>query len=125
MTTDKIECMELSDKAEYINPSDKPRTSREISNANLIPFQPGYCGNPLGRPKKDACITSLVKDILDKKEAKSGLTYAQLIAEAMVKQALKDPQILKELLNRTEGKVVDSVDIQGTNVTITYELTKE
>ena len=89
----------------------------------IMTWQPGESGNPLGRPKKDACITSLVKDILDKKD-KTGKTYAMLIAEAMVKQALKDPQILKELLNRTEGKVVDSVDIQGTHVTITYELTK-
>ena len=101
------------------------RHSREISNANLIRFKPGQSGNPAGGIKKEARLTSLLKEQLDIIPPGKDKTWRQLIVEAMLKNALRDPQVLRELLNRCEGKVVDNVDIQGTNVTITYELTKE
>jgi len=90
------------------------------------PFQwkPGQSGNPLGRPKKEATVTSLVQEILDQTDSKSGKTHAMLIAEAMVKLALKDPQVLKELLNRTEGKVTEVVDMRTQAVSILYEMVK-
>lgn len=89
------------------------------------PWKPGESGNPLGRPKKALTITSLLRDKLDEKDPKTGETYAQGIVKAMLKNALKDPQVLKELLNRCEGKVTDVVDMQGTSVSITYELVKD
>ena len=92
--------------------------------AGLIEWKPGQSGNPLGRPKKQDTITSLVKDILDKTDDKTNKTYAQLVAEAMVKGALKDPQILKELLNRCEGKVTESIDMQTQGISILYELVR-
>ncbi len=90
----------------------------------LKQWQPGQSGNPLGRPKKQDTITSLVKDILDQVDGKTKKTYAQLVAEAMVRGALKDPQILKELLNRCEGKVREEIDMQTTGVSILYELVR-
>ena len=61
---------------------------------------------------------------MDKIDPKTGETYAYGIVQAMLSQARKDPQVLKELLNRVEGKVVEQIDIQGTQVTLTYELTR-
>ncbi len=113
---------------EVTNPTyliDKTGVKQRGNIANLQPpWQPGQSGNPLGRPKKQDTITSLVKDILDKTDDKTKKTYAQLVAEAMVKGALKDPQILKELLNRCEGKVTEQIDMQTTGVSILYELVR-
>jgi len=113
-----------TDATEDKETTDIQRESRERSNANLKPFKPGQSGNPAGRPIKALTITSLLRDKLDQIDPKTRETYAQGIVKAMLAQACKDPQVLKELLNRCEGKVTDTVDIQGTNVTITYELTK-
>lgn len=89
------------------------------------PWKPGQSGNPLGRPKKALTITSLLRDKLDEIDPKTGETYAQGIVKAMLINARKDPQVLRELLNRCEGKVTDVVDMQGTSVSITYELVKD
>ncbi len=107
------------------NPTIKTGVKQRGNTNNLLPpWQPGQSGNPLGRPKKQDTITSLVKDILDQVDGKTKKTYAQLVAEAMVKGALKDPQILKELLNRCEGKVREEIDMQTTGVSILYELVR-
>lgn len=94
-----------------------------VNSGNLKPWKPGQSGNPAGRPTKEACITSLVKQYLETKD-KHGQTYAQLVAEAMVKGALKDPQILRELLNRCEGKVKDEIELETRSVSILYQLVK-
>ena len=90
----------------------------------LHQWKPGQSGNPAGGIKKEARLTSLLKEQLDVIPQGKDKTWRELIIEAMLKNALRDPQVLRELLNRCEGKVTDTVDIQGTNVTITYELTK-
>lgn len=98
-------------------PTEKQRTNREISNANLKPFQPGQSGNPSGRPLKDICITSLVKELLEQ-EAEGGKTHAQLVAEAIVKLSEDhhfkgNVSAIKELLDRVEGKVPDTHKIES------------
>jgi len=80
-------------------------------------WQPGQSGNPNGRPKKDVCITSLVKELLGK-DAGDGKTYAQLVAEAIVKLATTPDArghvpTIKELLDRMEGKVTQPVATEG------------
>jgi len=90
----------------------------------LQQWKPGQSGNPAGRPKKGDTITSQVQEILEQTDSKSGKTHARLIAEAMVKLALKDSQVLKELLNRCEGKVTDAIDMRTEAVSILYELVK-
>ena len=90
----------------------------------LPPWKPGQSGNPAGRKPKALTITSLLKDKLDTIDPLTKETYAQGIVKAMLKQALKDPQVLKELLNRCEGKVTDTIDMQTAGVSILYELVK-
>ena len=107
----------------------KPRnihelTGRERSLANLRRFPPGNNANPKGRPKKENTISSILQDLLKQKDKATGKTQAQLIAEAMLKQALHNPQVLKEVLERCEGKVTESVDMRTTGVSILYELVK-
>ena len=72
----------------------------------------GQSGNPKGRPRKDYSITSLAKELLDQpaderflSPSDYGKTWRQAIAKALLVGALKlNPGIMKELLDRLEGK---------------------
>ena len=95
------------------------RTSREISNANLIPFKPGQSGNPTGRVAGQS-ITAKLRAILDKQYSKDGKTVADHIVDTIVKEILAgnikygfNTPLLKELLDRVEGKVTQPVATEG------------
>ncbi len=92
----------------------KTRTNRELSNANLIPVKPGEIRNPKGRPKDIKYISEALKDLL----AKDPVLLKQVV-EAMLRE-VKQGNIpaLKELLDRTEGKVADKIEGTENPVTI-------
>ena len=78
----------------------------------------GKSGNPnKGRPRKDCSITSLAKEMLDQpaderflSESDYGKTWRQAIAKALLVGALRlNPGIMKELLDRLEGKPVQLI----------------
>ena len=97
------------------------RANRAKSNSNLVPFKLGQSGNPKGRPPKDICITSKVKEILDG-DAGNGLTYADLVAKVIVdglvngtlikKHGINVP-LVREMLDRVEGKVPTPIALSG------------
>lgn len=90
---------------------------------HLVPWKPGQSGNPAGRPKKDLCLISLVKEEFEKeamgKDADGnlmplGMTKAQAFARALVNQAIKGHNVaIKELLDRIDGKIPDVVDLKA------------
>ena len=108
----------MSNKSAF---TDKPRYSKgkhPNSLANLRPFQAGApSANPKGRPCKDYSITSLAKEMLDQpaderflSKSDYGKTWRQAIAKALLVGALKlNPGIMKELLDRLEGKPVQLI----------------
>lgn len=65
-----------------------------------------YEGGP-GRPRKATCISDRIRELLDIEAPNmGGKTYAELLAVAMVKEALAgNAPYMKELLERIEGKV--------------------
>jgi len=77
----------------------------------------GQSGNPKGRPRKDCSITSLAKEMLDQpaderflSPSDYGKTWRQAIAKALLVGALKlNSGIMKELLDRLEGKPVQLI----------------
>lgn len=74
-------------------------------------FKPGQSGNPAGRPKGRS-ITAILRRMLDEADAATGRTMAEAIAEAIiVKAALGDAKLIREVLDRTEGKVTQPVDV--------------
>lgn len=89
------------------------------------PFAPGNNANPNGRPKKTACLTSLLVDELKKKpKLKDGQgkvndkTWAQLLAEALPAAAYKallkgDIKPYALILERVEGKVTQPISGEG------------
>jgi len=91
-------------------------------------WKKGESGNPRGRPPREACITSLLVELLDKNaeglspemRKKLGLkagdkkTWRQLVAKAILcGAAMGKPQLVQELLDRLEGKVLQTAEIAG------------
>ena len=100
---------------------------RKRSLANLIPPKKGEPSrNPNGRPKKEVCLTSLIKEQLGEVCIKDGkeiiladgtkMTFAHAVAQSIVKQAATgNIYAQKELIDRIDGKVKDElkVDMQA------------
>ena len=110
---------------------------------NLIPCKPGQTNNPNGAPKGKR-ITTILNNIMKKKislkmidkdvkelaTVRNAKKNGQDI-EAQEALALKifalamqgDAQIIKEVLNRLEGKVIDEVKVYGDDA-VEYDLNK-
>lgn len=99
--------------------TEKQRTNRDISNANLIPIKPGETLNPGGRPKGKS-ITAELRKLLD-----SG-TIAEDMAKILIEIAKSKHDrgqvaAFKELLDRTDGKVLDTHRIETGDISIVYK----
>lgn len=71
----------------------------------LIPFQPGQSGNPGGRPRTKL-LSKAAREKLGEVNPASGLTYAEEIALALVREARKgNVWAARELRAWTEGKI--------------------
>jgi len=72
-------------------------------------WKPGQSGNPLGRPKGEACITSIEKQLLPLPcpydHHDPPWTWAEVLAEGELRQAIKLPQAMHNLRGRLEGGV--------------------
>ena len=132
-----IESEPIDPKTDMIKPLDIPSTdvipptsqlsSREISNKNLAPrWGKGMSGNPAGGKKKERCITLILRELLGTVDEETGKTWERQIAETMVRKAASmdstkgTASVLKEVLERVEGKVPDQLQIESHNVSIEY-----
>lgn len=82
-----------------------------------MPFQPGVSGNPGGRPKG---AVSLVQIMLKKlaEEGIDGRTRAEIVAEKAIEKAeAGDFQMFNAILERTDGKVPQQVDLKQETTT--------
>lgn len=100
---------------EFVEKQRYKRGQNPNSLKNLKPFQNGKSGNPNGRPPKDVSLTSLLKEEIDKvcPSDKQGRTWRQLLVLAWLTGAMKNPVLLKELLDRLEGKVAQPITGAG------------
>lgn len=85
-------------------------------------FRPGQSGNPGGRPKGRS-LTALIREALEREQVapesegggSTGKTGAEALAEVIVGRALKGQFLFaKEVLDRTEGKVRQQLDVSAT-----------
>jgi len=80
-----------------------------MSKEDLIPGKKGQSGNPKGRPKNKP-ITAAIKAMLDKDDGKA----LDAIAAVAVREALKgDFRYTKEIIDRVEGKALETLNISG------------
>ena len=75
-------------------------------------WKPGQSGNPGGKPKGES-ITAKLRKVLDQPYTPDGKTVADHIVDTIVNEILKgkngfNTPLLKELLDRVEGKVVET-----------------
>jgi len=67
--------------------------------------------NHNGRPKKEHCLTDLLKETLDKERTDTGKTNKQMIIDKMFELAEKgDSIILKYLFDRVDGKPLQTIE---------------
>lgn len=115
--------------AKQTNKSGNRRGLNPLSLANLQKgrkFKKGESGNPKGRTPKAACITSLIRDMLDQpvKEGEK-LTWRESIARAILSGASTgNPALVKELLERLEGRVTQPIE-GGIEITDARSLSEE
>jgi len=92
-------------------------------------FLPGNCANPNGRPKKELSLLSVLKEELTKIAPLKGnkdKTWIQLIVMAwMVGAAKGNPILIREILDRVDGKVAQPIGLSGKDggdIKISYEI---
>ncbi len=78
-------------------------------------FKPGVSGNPAGRPKKEHCLTDLLKEALDQPFNDTGKLNKEMVIDKMFELAGKgDNIILKYLFDRIDGKPLQTIEANVT-----------
>lgn len=74
-------------------------------------FKPGQSGNPAGRPK-ERTVSEVLRAMMNEAHTDTA-TFAEAIADVLVKRCLLgDIKAIKETLDRTEGKVKQTIALQ-------------
>ncbi len=79
-------------------------------------FQPGISGNPNGRPKKEYCLTDILKEQGDLKDVDTDegkISRKDAVASKLWSMALGgDTIILKYLYDRIDGKPLQRIEAE-------------
>ena len=79
------------------------------------PFKKGQSGNPGGRPKGSISLTTILREKLSEGD---GERAKQLVEELLLRAGEKSDPLMKEILDRTEGKVPQATDITSNGESI-------
>lgn len=88
-------------------PKGNPNPEPHLENLRL--FEPGKSGNPAGKAKGTVSITAALKRYLRDHPAEVDKVVVALVKHAQSGNA----QILKELLDRIDGRVVERHHLEG------------
>ena len=107
----------MSDKSADMQ---RKSSGKNIEGIKPYNFKPGQSGNPKGRPKNKT-LSEMIREVLMEEipvKSKNGESRKELgirlLAEAWFRKANKgDMSAIKEILDRTEGKVTDKRHITG------------
>ena len=86
-------------------------------------FKPGQSGNPTGRPKKEYCLTDILKDQGNNEdvEIEEGVMISrkQAIAQKLWSMAMSgDAMMLRYIYDRIDGSPRQSIDLESTGSVI-------
>jgi len=91
-------------------------TAKQRNISGLKPFKKGQSGNPKGRPRKEACITTVLQSrmgvvpLVEINGKVNTKTWAELIADSLLMNAYKgNAAAMHELMDRIEGKVAQPI----------------
>ena len=91
----------------------KKQPNRKLPEAlKKAAWKKGQSGNPKGRPVKGECLTSLLKDEIEKicPDDKDGKTWKELIVIATMRLAIEgNKAALKEVWERIDGKIPQAI----------------
>lgn len=84
-------------------------------------WAPGYCPNPGGRPKGSVSLVAiLLQKLREQDPDMPARTRGEAVVESILAKAKDgDTAMLKELLDRTDGKVSQPVDVTRKDITET------
>lgn len=84
-----------------------------LKNLEKGRFQKGEVSNPLGRPRKELCITDITREQLGEPCPKDpSKTWAKYLSDKWLDLACENVHAFKELMERLEGKVVFPIAAQ-------------
>ena len=95
--------------------SEHPAAKQPKNRPAGKPFVKGQSGNPKGRPPKRECLTSLLKDELERINASDaeGRTWKELIVNATLRLAIAGNAVaLREVWDRVDGKVRQDLGVK-------------
>ncbi len=84
-------------------------------------FKKGESGNPNGRPKGSVSVVSAIKRKLEEVPEGKTKTYLEYFVEQIMKKGVieGDTAIMKDIIDRVDGKAQYNVDITSNGQTIT------
>lgn len=92
---------------------------RRAAHLERFQFKPGQSGNPGGRPK-GRTLMGVLRELLEQEELSGqacppGKQVIDLVGEAFLWECLRrgNATLLKELLDRTDGKVLAKLEVEG------------
>jgi hypothetical protein len=91
--------------------SGRGKHPNSLKNLEKMRFKPGQSGNPKGRKPNIKYVSEALMELLAKNKGIKGITkeaLADALAMSLAKRALKGDNALSILLDRTEGKVVQT-----------------
>lgn len=83
-----------------------------MKNLEKGQWHKGKSGNPNGRPTKEKSITEALRQVMREKKV-AGKDYPRALAEALLERAMTSSVDLNVVLDRTEGKVSQTVGFDG------------
>ena len=108
----------------YDEAEKQQENTKDTFPSTVHKFKPGQSGNPAGRPRKEVCLTSLVKQYLSEDAEVNGKkllnkdgspkTWEQVLAASIVHLAAKgNATALAQLWERLDGKVPQPLEHSG------------